>query len=282
MKLVPFLILLLLLGALVTLDACKKMPNGGIPIYLQVDSPSVIVTATEGTPSQKVSDVWATTGATTLGAFEMPVKIPVLAEGDVPFLLSAGIKDNGIANTRVIYPFYQPDTFTIANAERGKTYIHHPVFRYKPNVAFALNADFEAGNGFTGISRVAKGTDSSAYDGDFGGVISLGVSDTFKAAFYTAGFTIPYTGREVYVEMNYKCDVPFTVGMSGITGTTQTNYPKIVLGAKSYWNKIYINFNTEVGTANADKYSLYFQVAKPAGQSTATIHLDNLKVVHYQ
>jgi hypothetical protein len=61
-------------------------------IYLQVDSPSVAYDGgAYGSASCRIPDVWLQTGSTGLGAYEMPDKIPILAQGDVPLLVSGGI-----------------------------------------------------------------------------------------------------------------------------------------------------------------------------------------------
>ena len=124
-------------------SSCNPMPNNGVPFYLHIDSARVSSAYYPyGSDSSYIADVWATTGAHNLGAFEMPVNIPILASGDVSVAISAGVWDNGIVNAPVQYPFYKPDTFTIYNAVPGHVYHHKPVYDYFSNTNVALNADF--------------------------------------------------------------------------------------------------------------------------------------------
>ncbi|HEY0262319.1 MAG TPA: hypothetical protein VGB95_04790, partial [Chitinophagales bacterium] len=101
----------------VLLDGCS-MPNNGIPVYIQIDSMSVQTNqSTQGSASSKITDAWLYVNGEQIGVFELPAKIPVLKSGDLRVSISAGIKDNGIANTRAAYPFYADDTFTIVDAQ---------------------------------------------------------------------------------------------------------------------------------------------------------------------
>ena len=257
------------------------MPNGGIPVYIEIDSVGFLAKFGQGTSSHKISDVWVTVNGKSIGTFQVPARIPVLMSGEMRVELSAGIKDNGISNTRAEYPFYAVDTFTIQNAQSGSTYVHNPVFKYMPATKFALLEDFELGTSFSGISINSSRVDSGVFEGANSGKIYLGGNDTAAFVYHTNGFPISGAGQNVYVELNYKCDGYFECGMLSYKSGVVSDLYKITFNPKSTWNKTYLNFSNEVGASAGDLYRLYFKVSKVADGSTVTVNLDNIKVVQF-
>ncbi|MFN8311011.1 MAG: hypothetical protein U0T73_13705 [Chitinophagales bacterium] len=262
------------------LPGCKKIPNNGVPVYLEMDSVSVIIddSVHQGSASQKISDVWVEAGNSDLGAYEYPVQVPVLKDGNIAFLISPGIRNNGASGYRKIYPFLNPDTFTLANAVPGTTYKHHCNFHYKSGAQFHIE-DFDgAVNSYTNITPQSF----DVFEGGKSGMLTLSSLDTFKYAYQTIPVAIP-GGQAVYVEMNYKCDIPFTMGViSNVNGAKQ-NIDKITFNPKSGWNKTYVDFSYEIGataTASGTTYQFYFTAEKSQG-SAANIYFDNIKILHF-
>ncbi len=268
------------IGILLTSHSCKKEPNGGVPIYLKIDSVSLNTTNTQGSASQKITDVWVTANGKPIGAFQLPAKIPILASGDVRLIISAGIKDNGIANTRVEYPFYAIDEHLLSNAQSGEVYTYTPQFTYGDFANFSYKEDFEASNSFTKVNAV-NGASEDVFEGNSSGKITLTSSDSILTAYNTNGFTIPVTGREVYLEMNYKCDNYFEMGLLSVKSGALTETYKITLSPKTSWNKIYINLSNEVGLLQADSYRLYYRLVQFTAGSGVNVSIDNLKIVNY-
>jgi hypothetical protein len=262
---------------LILLCGCKKEPNGGVPIYLQIDSSRVVTSFDQGSGSQKISDIWVTANGIQIGVFQIPAKVPILASGDVRIILSAGIRDNGISNTRIEYPFYSVEEFVIAGAENGKTYQHTPTFTYAPFAAFSFIEDFEGSNAFTNVA----GVNDEVYEGGSSGRITLGPNDTAVVAYNTTGFTIPALGKEVYLEMDYKCDNYFELGLITNKNGSYSNLYKMTLNPRANWNKIYVNLNNEVGAARADDYRIYFKLVQFTKGVPVNVWIDNLKVVNY-
>ena len=146
---------------------------------MKIDSVNVTTTSLQGANTHHITDVWVEVNTGNLGAYELPCNFPVLLENEVHFTVSAGIEESGQSGVRVIYPFYQTDTFSII-AERAEKYSHVPVFSYKPGTRFAFQPeDFELGNGF---SAMPLATDSNVHYGNRCGVISVSVSDSSEEA----------------------------------------------------------------------------------------------------
>jgi hypothetical protein len=266
-------------------DSCHKP---GVPIYLHIDSPSVVSVFAFGSASSNISSVWATSGSSNVGAYEMPVDIPILASGNVPIAISAGIYDNGIVSAPVQYPFYAPDTFTITNAVPGHVYHHRPVYSYYAFTQVALNADFESSNLFTNVTYMTNLTDSNVFQGTkSGGIIVSPAADSITA-YQTVPKPINTNGRQAYLELNYRannpnvfCDVGVIATLfSGGTFTDQQYLPKITLTPKGYWNKIYLDFNNEIGGNPTYSFQVYFTVYHSQGVQD-TMFIDNVKLLYF-
>lgn len=270
------LIPLAFIAVLFLSPACKPMPNDGVPFFLQVDSVYVVDSTGHDTLSHRITDIWAETKSTTLGAFERPCNIPVLEEGPVYIILTPGIYNTGQSGVRVNYPFYAPDTFTL-QAERGQSYKRTPVFRYIKGTKVAFFDDFEIGNNFTGMGI---SNDSAGY-GTRCGTITVTATDSNKIAVQTSNVTLP-DGQEIWLEVDYKADVPFKAGYVGhFTGSPTPLYASMLfLNARSTWNKVYIKLSESVATVRADSYSVYFEALRPYGSSGGTVYIDNVKLLH--
>jgi hypothetical protein len=275
------------------MSGCNTMPDGSVPIYVRIDSPTVTTAGTLfGSASNRIPTVWATTGAHNLGAYEMPINIPVLSEGAVPMAVSAGIYDNGIISAQAQYPFYAPDTFTIPNAIPGHLYIHHPIYHYYTYTQIGLNCDFESGNSFTNVSTFSElptsDPDSIVYEGYHSGGIIMTPSDTAITAYQTNGVTISTNGRESYIELNWKinnpnvfCDVGVIATLySGGQISEQTTEPILTLTAFGAWRKTYLNCDNFIGSNQGYTFQIYFTAYNSAGQQD-TVFLDNIKLLYF-
>src|SRR5689334_16065814 len=77
-------------------------PEEDIPSYVRAESISLVAdSATQGSSASRITDVWLYVDDQPLGVYEMPVSIPVLAEGKHALAIRAGVIVNGIASTRI-------------------------------------------------------------------------------------------------------------------------------------------------------------------------------------
>jgi len=263
---------------LLSISSCDPMPNGGVPFYVHCDSVALLTDYnSQGANSQNISDIWVENGNQNLGAYELPAKFPVLASGNTSFVVSAGIKQSGQAGIRVIYPFYQSDTFSL-NAEDGKVYKQTPVFRYKEAAKFPFPPeDFEASNGFNNMSIVS---DTNVRYGTSCGGISVTLTDSATTASQLALYDLP-EGQEIWLEVDYKAEVPFWIGYFGKFGSTVLRNPVLFVNAKSSWTKIYLKLSETIGSLKADQYNIYFEALRPLGTNGGRVYIDNVKLVTF-
>ena len=121
-------------------------PKEDLPVYLTVDNVSVNPGAGEGTSSHKIEDVWIYINDDLLGAFELPVRIPVLESGSKKLSIVAGVLDNGSSAIHAQYPYYTSYDITMnfTGTERSAS----PVFKYHSSADFSFIDDFELGTHF--------------------------------------------------------------------------------------------------------------------------------------
>jgi hypothetical protein len=281
----PYFLSLISGFCLTCFSSCEIInPEEGIPAYLKIEEFTLTTSAGQGSSSHRITDVWAYADEQLAGIYEIPKTFPVLDSGSTQLVLSAGIWDNGIAETRVIYPFYFPDTVTLF-LEPAKTYTLKPRFTYRPSTKFYFIEDFEAGNifdqinGDTNMVRISGGGD--VFEGAFSSAIYL---DTVRSA-YEGRSSTPYplmAGNPAYLELNYKCDQEFEVGLYGTQfGISAFSYAWNI-NPKENWNKIYLNLGPQVTSFSADEYQILIRaVLDSTKRNQSTIYLDNIKLVSY-
>lgn len=253
---------------------CKPMPNDGIPFYLKVDSVNVTAQPALGLNTHGIRDVWVEANAENLGAFERPANFPVLLEGDVRFVLSAGIEQSGQSGYRVIYPFYTSDTFTL-NAERGEKYTRIPEFKYQEGCTARFVDDFNVGSIFTGFQL--KLDSNSKYNQC--GVLSVTSVDSNEMATSMEALDLP-EGQEIWLEFDYKTDVPFYVGYYGEGSGTVIQIPVVFVNVQATWNHMYVKLSEPIAATDAPTYRIYFEALRIFGTAGGNVYVDNVRLVH--
>lgn len=264
------------LWILAGLFGCRPMPSDGVPFYLRIDSTTVTTLDSQGVNTQRITDVWVETISTNLGVYELPAQFPVLEEGAVRMLISPGIYQSGQQGIRVIYPMYQPDT-VVLQVNRAEIYTHVPNFRYKNGCRFPFKPeDFEFGNNFSGMDIAV---DTNVLYGTRCGRLTVTAADSNKLGSQATKFTVP-VGSEVWLEADYKTDVPFWIGYYASFGTAVSRVPVILITKKGGWNKIYLKLSESFGAAQADQYNLFFESLRPEGTEGGSTYIDNVKLIY--
>lgn len=259
------------------------MPNDGIPIYMAMDSVKVVTGVGQGVGSHNITDVWVEANAVNVGAYELPCNFPVLQENDVRFVVSAGIKESGQSGVRVIYPFYTTDTFSIVGV-RGEKYFHKPVFKYVNATQFSFVEDFDFSNGFgptANFDLVGAPDIDPIYGGSRCLKITVG-ADSTKEVLCNTKYDLP-EGQEIWLELDYKCEVPFWVGFNGYFNGSSTPVPVsvVLITPKPEWSKVYVKLSELVGNIRTDTYDIFFEANRPYGSAGGSVYIDNVKLVHF-
>jgi hypothetical protein len=270
-------------------------PAEKTPTYIRIDSfqfnnPNPQVT---GSSSRKITSAWVYFNNQTVGVFDIPGIIPVLADKVGQIQINAGVTFNGLKNYQVIYPFYSFDSFSITPSN-GQVISYTPKVSYINAAQFRFIEDFEVGNKFieadnsstsdTSLIQVTKNTDASkVFEGNGSGYIFLTTDKPNSEVINNVDFYIPQ--GQAYLELNYKCSVDFAVGLE-ITGADGTVYTYYTAGAKASesWNKFYIGLQDILNTYSAYKpksYRVMIKAVLPSEQTNGYVLLDNIKVVSF-
>ena len=134
MRLFLFLILLNL-----CFFSCKKYDAALTAFYLKPSKASVTSNLSQGSNSSKITDLWVYTNGQFQGAYPYNHLIPIVNNNkSAKIQIFAGIKNNGIAETRVFWSFYSPLEFDTL-IESGKTIEMPLVFEYNSNTKFVIH-----------------------------------------------------------------------------------------------------------------------------------------------
>jgi hypothetical protein len=264
-------------------------PAEEIPAYIEIDTSyfSVNDPVKEGSSSHKITDAWVYINSDLRGVFELPAKFPVLDKNDCDITIRPGIKMNGIAATRVNYLLYRPFT-TRLNLQPLSVHKITPKYTYYDNLKFPFKEDFETSNGFENYSSsdtsiIRTNNPALVFEGNFSGALYLdNTRSYFKAKAVSANkFKLPDSGKTVFLEMNYKCNNTFAIGLGSKYNVDAIETLLIILNPSPNWNKIYINFTEEASkNATAIEHYFYIESILNPGVEKAEIFLDNLKIVH--
>jgi len=272
-----------------TFAGCEILnPDEEIPAYLFIDSITLNTNiSAEGSKSSNVKDVWCFINDDFAGAFELPVTIPIVHGGTAKVSLFGGIFKNGSSGSRESYPFYTALDTTL-NLGGGANYNLNPVLKYTSFADFAVVDDFELGtvfvkeNGDTNILVTAD--PQQVFEGSKSGLIYLDNSHFSFEGATTDKYQLPAGGNTVYVELNYKCNKDFQIGMFGHGGVVSIKQYTHIISEKPEWNKIYLDFTSVVGgmkaNYNTTEYQVMIKVNKQAGESDSWVYLDNFKLIY--
>ncbi len=249
----------------------------------------------EGSASSKITEVWVTVNQEFLGAYPLPAEIPVLFTGRATVRLEAGIRDNGISSTPEIYPFFIPFETEIDLLPEQR-YEVRPQIRYQNNVNFGIIEDFEDGNrifaevitgGLNGGISIAE---TDAFEGSGSGRIVLKREEPVIEIASTLRFSgLNARSPFVYLELNYKSEVPVVFGIIGhniVNGDQGVRLFEQGFFSNAEWNKIYFNLSPVLANNEFAEYQIGFQAFIPAGGDGSTLEsaeilLDNIKLLHF-
>ncbi len=282
----PLLILFISVSVCL-LAGCKLVsPTENIPSYIHIDKINLNTTTGQGSNSNKITDAWVYVDDQLVGAFELPATFPVLSSGTHNVTIKAGIKVNGIAATRAIYPFYSTYSAKLKLVPDSIITIH-PTITYNSYTVFSWMEDFEGGGislektiySDTSIDKTSDPT--KVFEGTYSGIVHLDAAHDFFQCETIDAFTLPTGDSPVFLEMNYKTTEVVKVGLVANTLAGVQKMDVLFLNKTDTWNKIYINLNTAVNTTPyVTNFQVFLDVQKSTDATSAELLFDDFKLVH--
>lgn len=276
------------------LMSCEVInPDEDIPAYIYVTEFQLETDANrEGSNSERITEAWLSVDGAFLGAYSLPALVPVLTTGEREISLQAGIRDNGISTTPEVYPFYE--TFrTTLNLSPNKVDTIRPNTSYSERTRFAFIDDFDRGATLFQDIRIGstenamRAVENMVFEGQASGRIRLDPDNpAVELATVTRYDDLTENSPFVYLEVNYKSDVPVVFGLIGYQGAFPSpGTPLFDPGfrAREEWNKIYFNLSPLIANSNFDEFQVALQAVLPgdAEMEEAFIWLDNIKLLHF-
>jgi len=279
-----FYIFLSVIGV-IFFSCSKENFEAKIPAYISVPSISLTTDyATEGSASSNITDAWVYVNDDLVGVYELPAIFPVLKDGNVTVKIYAGIKDNGIAASRVRYVLYDPHVEKV-NLIGGDTIEVAANIQYNSGANFSWLEDFEgASTSFlytSGSDTVFNKQSSIVKEGQFAGQVYLEDEMDFFEATSVSLTTLP-VGGTIYLEMDFKTNENLFVGVY-LDGE---QFAFITLNTTDKWKKIYINLKDVIKSkTNASAVKVFIGIKEENGivfqKTNPQVYLDNIKLVHY-
>jgi hypothetical protein len=244
-------------------------------------------TADQGAMSHNISQAFVNMDGEILGAFELPVKIPVIGDGDHNFIIIPGIINNGISNTKRRYPFMEQFEQSIT-LKKNDTVSVTPTTRYFSDLTFLVEdfespaIQFEYANQST-VQFTREDDPEILQWGGYYGSIVLSEIDSLFSARTTFGAALPKQGAEIYLEMDYYNTNSMLTSVLSFGNGTLYEDPNIQLNPQENpeWKHIYIelkelvSFRTQSPFAEVNLTSLLDKV-----NSEQYVYLDNIKVIY--
>ncbi|MFA6924971.1 MAG: hypothetical protein WC223_12060 [Bacteroidales bacterium] len=280
-------IIILAFFLFIAFGSCKVInPAEETPSYIHINKIDLNTNySTQGDSSNNISDAWVYIDDDAIGAFELPATIPILNEGNHKIEIGPGIKLNGMAGYRSKYPFYE--SYINSNFKLVKDTIRaiYPSVQYIASAKFAFKEDFE--NPGTIFEKTSL-SDTSIVIEDRGnptsnnkkcGAIHLVGTDTVFECSTINDYSLPTNNSPVMLEIDYKNDNNFEVGMiANFTTSQQYKESLVTILPSDEWNKIYINLTSFISANNALSYKIYFY---SHSSSAKNLYIDNIKLISF-
>ena len=279
------------LSLLILFQNCGK--DIGAPAYLEIDTfilennPNAV--NLQGEMTHNFSDVWVFLNGDVIGVFELPCKIPLDMEGEKDLVIVAGVRKNGIAATKVRYPFVEQYRETI-NLQRLETAKITPRTKYFDELNFWIE-DFEDAAVRIESSIYSKAVLFKDNDpdilryGNFFGRVNLTPTDSIWDAVTSELWNIP-KGREVYIELDVYSTNSLLTGIKAVNNLGFNANAHILVNplkpAEVRWRKMYIDIREIVGySVNYNNFALMLTAVIDDINTESFVCLDNIKLIHF-
>lgn len=243
----------------------------------------------QGEMSHNFTQVFVNMDGKSLGNYELPAKIPIIADGTHDFVIQAGVDNNGISSTKKRYPFVKPFKGTV-ELIKNDTVNLTPHTQYYKSINFLIE-DFESPSMQVDVATESTATlgrndDPSIlkWGNKYGEILLSENNDTLS---FVTNFTtvLPKLGAEVYLEFDYmNTNSMLTSVISYGNGNYHEDRFVIVNPQKkeeAVWKHIYLDLKEIVSYRQTTPYNeAEFKFILDEGLSSSFFYIDNIKLVY--
>lgn len=278
------LLVLMLIAPVVLLLSCRKR-DIATPAYIKIDRINFYTNGEEGAPSHGIEMVNVFINDNSVGIYQLPCEFPVLQTGTQKIDVRPMIKEMAREGFKL---FSLTDVYdTVVTIEAQQTIQLFPEFRYVNNRELVWIEDF---NDLVSSLNIRLGTldtmiienlPSISLDGTPYIKLDLGVGETFFEIETQDLFALPGDGRDVYLEMDYRSNMQFTLGVIANSPSEVVFIPSVTpFSTNDGWRKAYIQLRDELRNQRPNtRFKIYLrginnQVDRPL------LYFDNFKLIY--
>jgi hypothetical protein len=272
----------LLVIAIAILFACNKEED--VPSFIEISEVDLITDqSNEGSASHSIVDAWVFVDDQSLGAFGIPAEVPALYEGTHNVKVIAGIKKDGIADTRIQYPFYKTFSTDLDLVRELNTTIE-PVFHYFDGLDIWFEDFEQTGHQFV----ISSSSDTSlnvvdsldlVFEGNASGGIFLDDSHVYFRCHSDENFDIS-AGQPVFLELDHNNNNRMLIGVTFNVSGSSIDVPVLFLNHTTEWEKIYVDLTSAFSSLGASNREFYIEVLKETNIADVKVYIDNVKLIH--
>ncbi len=262
----------------------------------------------QGTAAQRINTVWVDINDRPIGTYELPAKINFTAEeGVVEVMVISGVTQNGLNALRVQYPFFLTHRENIIISKDKRDYYLNEQEDSVLRVTYLERAnvtpieDFEdVGLRFqtTNLSDVPlrRITITTNPDDVFNsqipgernnasGYVRMHDNETLFEIESTDDFNLPQGSGDIYLELHYKTNHMFTIGLlSNLPGRGIEQAPIVrAFPTNGEWRKMYVYYSDDVNAAVGALWHKVFIGAirqNDEKDKKIDIYFDNIKIIY--
>jgi hypothetical protein len=270
-----------------------------IPAYLQFRNPRVVLDENTGfSTNTGIRDVWLYQAGFLQGVYPVnPVQdgmwatIPVIDLEKTAFFMDGGIHETGQSAFHLPYPFWDRIEFNL-DLVSGDTFVVDPEFHYVEEERYVTPV-VERFEGtlvdLVPFSTSLTESDSTfirpstrdVFQGNASGYVDFGPDDRWFEAINSTAFQLDRS-KDVYLEITYKNNIPFEVGLVYQNLAGLFPEPVITVTPRTEWNTIYIHLIEQArNILNLSSSVANFWIwIKADGQGNdGYIYLDNVRLI---
>lgn len=279
-----------LLALIILFSCAKEQPKVS---WLKIESfqleENLFAQNPQGELSHALTEAFVNMDGQYLGAFQLPIKIPIIGEGQHEIVILPGIINNGISDTKKRYPFVEPYTVSV-NLLLEDTISITPITRYYAQTKFLIedfeNAVLKIETDGASQAIIEKENDPAVVQwGNSYGAILLNPTDSLFIGYTNFGQSLPKQGAEVYLEMDYMNTNSMLTSVLSYSSTTFNDDIHIQINPQEeppVWKHIYLDLKEIVSfRMNANTNEQGFTALLDEAGTSKYIYIDNLKVVYY-
>lgn len=272
-------------------------PSEPLPVYLSLQVPVVVDPATGQTETLGIKDFWIDHNGERLGVFRLPTIVPLIpAEDRNQLTIQGGIFQNGLSSFRAPYVFWQPQTFDLQPTPLDTIAVDLTLTYWSIDSVLDVRfyEDFEGAsfrlNNTSQTNGTVMRTRSPGYRSNRSGYVAFSENAYRFEASANQAFRLPQgNNNDIYMEVTFRSNVPFTMGLAYAGVLTQTSglLPLgVTYNSNLEWRTIYVHLGALVRSIPDDAiFTPYFQATSLDQENNqglpGELWLDNIRIIQF-